>query len=227
MRRFVILMLTLSCSGLLFSQQKLERSDDATQLFVGGGVTRNGVSITGSTSYVEINIDHPKTLAPAFVIGSKFTVRKTNNSLITLPAIRIFSINSTAKKELTSGMATYHHTSIFKARPVISPTASLGYNIIRKRGFKWYVSGGIGFAFLINGEETQSNFYDPSDSTITVARKPIPMIFAFNAQMGFDIARKLGIWIFYQPPTNTSTKVEKKVQISSLQAGLCYYFKVK
>jgi hypothetical protein len=80
---------------------------------------------------------------------------------------------------------------------------------------------------LVNGEEVQSNYYDPSDTTIAVARKPQPMIFAFNAEMGFDIAKKLGVWVFYQPPTNTSTKVEKKVQIATLQAGLCYYFKGK
>jgi hypothetical protein len=227
MKHFPILLLALSCNNILFSQQKTEVSDGNTKLFVGGGITQNSVVITGSSSGVEINIDHPKTLAPTFVIGSKFTVKKTNNLLITIPSIRIYSINSTAKKDLTSGMATYHHTSTFKATPVISPTASLGYNIIRRQSFKWYVSGGIGFAFLIKGEEVQSNHYDPSDTDLTVPRKPNSMIFAFNAQIGFDIGKNLGIWAFYQPPTNTSTKVEKKVQISTLQAGLCYYFKVK
>jgi hypothetical protein len=174
-----------------------------------------------------MNIKHPETFAPAFVIGSKFTVAKTNNSLIIVPALRIYSINSKAQKDLTSGMATYHHTSTFKAQPVISPTASLGYNIIRKPGFKWYVAGGIGFAFLVNGEEVQSNYYDPSDTELTAARKPRSMIFAFNAQMGFDVARHLGVWIFYHQPTNTSNLVEKKVQVSTLQAGLCYYLKAK
>jgi len=225
MKQLTILVLALSSCISSFSQQKIADDNGSTQLFVGGGVSRNSVNITGSSSYVEINIEHPKTTAPAFVAGSKFTVKNTNNSLIITPAIRVYSFNSTAKKDLSSGMATYHHTSTFKAKPVISPTASLGYNIIRKPGFKWYVSGGLGFTFLFNAEEVQSNYYDPSDTTIAVARKPVPMIFAFNAEMGFEIAKKIGVWIFYQPPTNTYTKIDKTVQISSLQAGLCYFIR--
>jgi hypothetical protein len=227
MKQLMILVLALNSCMISFSQQKIADDNGSTQLFVGGGISRNSVNITGSSSYVEINIEHPKTIAPAFVVGSKFTVKNTNGSLIITPAIRVYSFNSTAKKDLSSGMATYHHTSTFKAKPIISPTASLGYNIIRKPGFKWSVSGGLGFAFLFNGEEVQSNYYDPSDTTLTVARKPLSMIFAFNAEMGFEIAKKIGVWIFYQPPTNTCTKIEKKVQISSLQAGLCYYYRRK
>ena len=227
MKWTLTLILSLSISNYLYAQENTKASDGTTQLFVGGGIARNSVRISGSTSNLEMNIDHPQTSAPAFVIGSKFTVAKTNNSLIIIPAIRIYSINSTAKKDLTSGMATYHHTSTFKPQPVISPTASIGYNIIRKPGFQWYIAGGIGFAFLSNGKEVQSNYYDPSDTELTANRKPDPMIFAFNAQTGFDIAKRIGVWAFYHPPTNTSNKVEKKVQVSTLQAGLCYYLNVK
>ncbi|MFL5808882.1 MAG: hypothetical protein ACJ749_05130 [Flavisolibacter sp.] len=228
MKSLVILAFTFCFISNLFSQkQKADTSYGSVQLFAGGGISINSVSITGSSSGLEINIDHPKSYAPAFVVGSKFTLAKSKNSLVILTTIRIYSINSTAEKELQSGLATYHHTSTFKAQPIISPTASLGYNIIRNRNFKWYVSGGIGFAFLFNGEEVQSNYYFPSDTTIKADRKPNPMIFAFNVQTGFDIGKHLGAWMFYHPPTNTSTKVEKKVQISSLQLGLSYYFKVK
>lgn len=227
MKQLIILSITLIYSNALFSQkQNIETFDGSTQLFIGGAVAINSVYISGSTSSVEINIDHPKSFAPAFVFGSKFTIRNTRNSLLVLPAIRVYSINSTAKKDLTSGLATYHHTSIFKASPVINPTANLGYNIIKKPGFKWYISGGLGVAFLINGKEEQSNFYDPSNSEITDANKPSSMIFVFNAQTGIDITKSFGIWVFYQPPTNTSL-IKKKVQISSLQAGLCYYFNRK
>jgi hypothetical protein len=227
MKQLIIVMLALSSCIVSFSQENKAVDNGSTQLFVGGGVAFNSVNITGGGSFVEISIEHPKTTAPVFIAGAKFTIKNTNNSLVITPSIRVYSFNSTAKKDLTSGLATYHHTSTFKAQPVISPTASIGYNIIRKPGFKWYVAGGLGFTFLFNAEESQSNYYDPSDTTISVARKPEPVIIAFNAQTGFDIAKKLGFWIFYQPPTDTNATNGKKVQIATLQAGLCYYFKSK
>lgn len=228
MKQLVIIAFAFCVCSNLFSQKK--NSDTAygsIQFFFGGAVAINSVSVSGSSSSVEINIDHPKSYAPSFVVGSKFTLAKSRNSILILTAIRLYSINSTAEKELQSGLATYHHTSKFKAQPIVSPTANLGYHIIRNRNLKWYAAGGLGFAFLVNGEEVQSNYYYPSSTEMKVDRTPYPMIFTFNAQTGFDIGKRLGVWMFYQLPTNTSKSVEKKVQISSLQAGLSYYLKVK
>ena len=228
MKQLAIMAITFFFCSCLFSQKNnSDTSYGSIQLFAGGGLAINSVSISGSSSDVEINIDHPKSYAPSFAVGSKFTLAKSKNSLLILTAIRIYSINSTAGKELQTGLTTYQHTSRFKAQPVISPTASLGYNIVRKPNLKWYISGGFGFAFLVNGQEVQSNYYVTSDKEVRVDHKPSPMIFAFNAQTGFDIGKHLGVWLFYQVPSNTSTKIEKKVQVSSLQTGLSYYLRVK
>lgn len=228
MKQLIIIAFTFCFCNNLYSQKRnADTAYGSIQLFVGGGVAVNSVGISGSSSSVEIDIDHPKSYAPSFVVGSKFTLAKSRNSILILTAIRVYSINSTAEKELQSGLATYRHTSKFKVQPVVSPTASLGYNIIRNRNLKWYAAGGLGFAFLANGEEVQSNYYYPSSTEMKVDRTPYPMIFTFNTQTGFDIGKHLGVWIFYQLPTNTSKSVEKKVQVSSLQAGLSYYLKVK
>lgn len=229
MRQFAILAF-ISClvTNLFAQKQNADLPYGITQLFAGGGISRNSVSKSGSTSAIELNIDHPTSNAAAFIVGAKFTLAKSKNSIIILPAIRAYSINSTIEKELQSGSTTYRHTSKFKAQPIIQPTANIGYNIVRKQNFKWYVSGGLSFVFLGNGQEDQSNFYYVSNKELAVKRKPSPMIFSLNAQTGFDIGKHLGVWLFYQPATNTSKQgVEKKVYISSLQSGLCYYLKVK
>jgi hypothetical protein len=229
MRQFAILAF-ISClfTGLFAQKPNADSRYGITQLFAGGGISINSINKSGSTSGIELNIDHPKSNAAAFIAGAKFTLAKSRNSIIILPAVRVYSVNSTTEKEFQSGSATYRHTSTFKAQPVIQPTVNIGYNIVRKQNFKWNVSGGLSCILVTNGEEVQSNFYYVSDKEVAVEREPNSMFFSLNAQTGFDIGKHLGVWLFYQPPTNTSKQgVEKKVYISSLQAGVCYYLKIK
>jgi len=99
------------------------------KLFIGAGAAFNALDISGDESYLEAQVNHKSPISPVITLGAQFYAGRQGRILIT-PRVNIYSFSASGKVNLTSGNAEYSHESEFKAKLVITPSATLGYNII-------------------------------------------------------------------------------------------------
>lgn len=194
------------------------------RLIIGAGAAFNALKIAGADTYFETQIKHTASTSAVFVLGARFTTKRSQGRLLISPTIRLYSFSAEGDIDLTSGLANYNHASEFKSKLIVTTSANIGYMFISQPTFKWYASAGPGYAFLSGSKEVQTTSYTNAPSTV-IQYKPVNMIFVVNAETGITIGDKINCWLNYQPPANTSRLLNKSVKFSSLQAGISLLLK--
>ncbi len=183
------------------------------------GYSYNIFSASGSNAIPAVSTNYKE--GGSWLVGFGYIkpLRKGGGQYFIYPNIKAFNYETSGTITRYNGVATTSYSSDL----VLYPAFNVGFHLVNKAAFKFFLSPGFGFLILMNNtEENNFAFYDgTSENTST---EKTEFTFDVNLKTGVVLLNRFMIWAAYNIPTPTSDSEYNKTtytgNLSGFQGGI-------
>lgn len=208
-----------------FAKPASAGNQSAIRIFIGGGVNRGSLDITGTSLYSGIN-SHPF-YYPLGIVGADYAFNPSVGKLILRGQLHVTGYKTDAY--VFKDFDQYTEEYFFKLEQVnIAFEPQLLYNIYNQKNLKWFISAGVGLNFSsypLNEQKAyrkSSTNAEVTDENYVKSLQEFWMNACFSSGVDFNRAE---LSFVYFPKASIAGTATWGIDNSSLQLRLSFYLK--
>lgn len=200
-------------------QAKPRQYNPAAGWLIEGGMSLNSVKVTGDKSYQPVNQTYNTSFSPIISIGYYLPLYRNFGKYFFYPQVKLFRYKSIG--EQNDGV--FINRTTYQTDLVTTGEVTGGINVYNTGNIRFYLAGGIGFTWQLNGKELHQMYAASTRALFSSAQAKLsPIGYTVNATAGVMVNNKIRISATYLIPSLISNNPFYSIKLNGVQLRAGY-----